>query len=216
MRRQKIRKIQALRISPIFSPKWMTIVTLAVPLCHFWIKPFWWTLGGAISWLESRWEVSKHSIWYASIFMPYWLKNQRGPQYSFRTPKYFHFFNTSTSPSPAQVVECLSVGNCIQYLRIVENVLPSLILLDAMASGCYPNLRTKTLAKLQLQSTVEVMMPGINGLDFLTLDQLIGSPRAPRNCFGVDPWIPGIPGIPGQPKVCQNCSNQLLKRLVKR
>ena len=56
----------------------------------------------------------------------------------FGTPKYIpHFFNTSTSPSPGQVVECLSVGHCIQYLRIVENLLPSLILLDAMASGCY-------------------------------------------------------------------------------
>jgi len=45
-------------------------------------------------------------------------------------------------PCGYEVVECLSVGHCIQYLRIVENLLPSLILLD-------------------------VMMPGINGMDFL-------------------------------------------------
>jgi len=45
-------------------------------------------------------------------------------------------------PCGYEVVECLSVGQCIQYLRIVGNLLPSLILLD-------------------------VMMPGINGMDFL-------------------------------------------------
>ena len=149
-----------------------------------------------LSWLESRWEVIKHtihSIWYASIFMPYWLKNQRGPQYSFRTPKYWHFFNTSTSPSPAQVVECLSVGNCIQYLRIVENVLPSLILLDARGLRMrHQNLQTqKTLAKLQLKIHRWGHDAWHQWFGFLDpWRPLIGSPRA-RTKKIVSELIPG-------------------------
>lgn len=91
--------------------------------------------------LSARWWWFVEGSVYTIHMLPYschihWTT--KGGLKHIRDPQVFsHFFNTSTSPSRGQVVECLSVGQCIQYLRIVGNLLPSLILLDAMASGCY-------------------------------------------------------------------------------
>ena len=91
--------------------------------------------------LSARWWWFVEGSVYTIHMLPYSCHihgKTKGGLKHIRDPQVFsHFFNTSTSPSRGQVVECLSVGQCIQYLRIMENLLPSLILLDAMASGCH-------------------------------------------------------------------------------